>query len=233
LIQEYSEPTLTTPTIGEEFTSTVAGNNIKFKWNAVTPQYNGTVKFRFMLYEVANGQTVETALKNSTPFIVETDKTEATWKRELKATGLTPLKYVWMVQAVDANATKLTPIGKKVGLDKGFSDKREFNIGQEYSEPILAEPATKTVIKATDAANSVTFKWNQVTPQYSSAVKYRFQLFEVPAGTSITDALAGTPIFQKELTDGVGTAWKRTLPATGKPALHLQQVISHLVGVLQ
>lgn len=89
-----------------------------FRWTQVTPNHPMPVTYRFLLFEVLQGQTPMQAFRGNQPIIERrvTGLTQLLWLPELP-TPEPAMTYIWTVQALDANDN---PIGDRDGYADPF-----------------------------------------------------------------------------------------------------------------
>lgn len=91
----------------------------------------------------------------------------------------------------------VTPTGTPLGTSTQ-EDCKPFTI-TEYQEPTLTYPYNNLDLLQTSAYNLM-FMWTPITPSPTTFfAKYRFELYEIPSGMSIIQALNGVPIETKEV----------------------------------
>lgn len=230
-ITEFQEPTLIYPLANDQ----VAENNamgLAFRWTAVTPNYNGLVKYRFELFEIPVGMSAIQAI-NLAPIEQQTTNiTQFLWINakikidQRKKAGVSSYRYVWRVRAIDGVTQE--PIGKNTGALLGYSELRELtintitsnpnqivgnnsNVPKNFSEPVLAFPINSEALDGEDAYKAINFKWKKVSPTYNGVVTYLFKVWELPSGQSVSNAMKANPILNKEIQQDSSYSWKREL----------------------
>ena len=204
-IKEYKAPQQVLP--GLNYTAKeedVYNEGIRFSWHPVTPVYTQGVNYKFEIFELPSSGSFDQIDESKPLFSYSSDKTNYVWNdslqliKEAKTNKKQDLySYVWRVQAFDSKT------GKPIGANSASALMR-FNINPSiaYSEPTLLTPANVMQYKESEVrANGITFSWNTVKPDYPSAITYELQIFDLPSGTNIKDAVLASPILSYSLQD--------------------------------
>ncbi|MFY8108798.1 MAG: hypothetical protein ACOVO9_07395 [Bacteroidia bacterium] len=184
----YNEPVLRLPAKNSIIIDLVQSDNeVKFTWDSVTPQIFG-VKYALYVYQLNKGQK-KSDYKNNTPILKKENlgTLSYTWRPEGNYDD--DVTFVWNVKAYKGSVPN--GIGKKTGLEKGFSDEQVFIIKgkpkvlAKEAEPIVPkEDATLTFENLKDG---YTFKWDSGTTfNNEPGINYELEIFEKRSGKADT-----------------------------------------------
>jgi len=131
-IQSYQAPVLLLPLDGD---SLRVGQRPLFRWTAVSPKPQFTLRYRLQVFEVMAGQTPITAFRVNQPILDVQDlqTTQLLWPPDVDLVSREK-NLVWTVRAIDDNNN---PIGEPNG----------------YATPFVLKPAP--IVTATDIATGV------------------------------------------------------------------------------
>jgi hypothetical protein len=123
--KEYKRPSILSPADGSTLSDAEAEKNIQLKWTSVTPPPPGIIIYHVKLYEVAEGQQPDQAIRSNKAVFAKdiTNFTQLSYSKTQSAkTTSKQSRYTWTVQATD-------PAGKPYGSNNGTSDPASFVVG--------------------------------------------------------------------------------------------------------
>jgi hypothetical protein len=120
-----SAPTNIAPADNRLFVAEEAKHPIRFEWAPVAPLPDQQVSYRLRIWPLKAGQSIEQAVAKNEPIISKTvtNATFTTLNEFLPLPCEAPCKYVWNVQALDAQ-------GKPIGANNGNSPPWTFLIAE-------------------------------------------------------------------------------------------------------
>lgn len=122
--KEYIRPSILSPADGSNVTSAELEKSVLLKWTAVAPPPPaGNVVYHVKIYELADGQKSEQAIRSNKP-IVEKDVANFTQTQFSKSvTKGKQFQFTWTVQATDR-------MGKPYGTNNGTSESSTFMVAE-------------------------------------------------------------------------------------------------------
>ncbi|MFZ4798048.1 MAG: hypothetical protein ACOYMA_11170 [Bacteroidia bacterium] len=237
-ITDYQEPTLITPQADAVIPENQLMGSLNFRWSGVTPFYQGTVKYKFEIFEVPENMNALQALTRMP--IVNTTRYVNFYNgiylqqifNQRKIAGVNSYRYVWRVQSIDGTTNE--PIGKNAGSALGYSELRMFTINTtptvnvvtetpvdkpkitptvpiQYTEPTLATLKDNEKLEPEAAYEEIQLKWTSIKPRYPSRVRYELKVYQAGSGQSESQALNNIPTISKELSGDTTYSWRRNI----------------------
>lgn len=210
-VTQFSEPTLIFPQ--DEWTGTQAdASNIIFRWSSVIPNYPSVVNYTLEIFEATEGMSQLQALA-SPPIVQEvlTQQNMYIWQdastkiyQRINATD-TAYKYYWRVKAEDI--TTNYPVGCKDGLNKGYSEIRQFTV---FTSP-LPIIITNSKKDTTEAETKINLDDRPADPKDSARISYAEPILQEPIRAHKVSAKPD---------DGVKLEWKEVTPTYPTPVTY-------------